>query len=499
MTDQNQSRFALNLATQFFLAFVLTVFTTIVTAEGPRVVLSALSSIAWLTFSFGFFYGLFRSFGLRSSGLESFYQSFPFGGKGGESPSNTASVPAPVRAPAQPFDWHKLFSFQFLRFAGVLLIITSVFSLLFNIEWELLYKIIAAAVSGLLLLGGAEWLRTKKGAVSPFLSMMSFALLQFATSLTYEYAVLSGWPPALVSPDTWLYAKIALTVVMLFTMTRYPAAWMPLLYVLVGWFSAISLSYVGGIVSPMASAVFIVALSALTLVAAGALRKPELILANAIIANVQLTWLLLPQAPNIRFLVLILVIAIFAAQLFASAVVSAKEKNETILHITNIILSHLFLIVAIQTVRTLFPLMDEYIGISFLILANVTLLAYLVGKKMQSNLTVTDVLFNSAVILGSIGLFIQVTGPWSAVIFLAYSTAVLWFSLYRQNIRTRVYGCVLLLVSIIKLFFEFGGIFDKVWGCVAILAIGLLLVVLSYKFETVKDVMLHGMNDRKKS
>ncbi len=47
--------------------------------------------------------------------------------------------------------------------------------------------------------------------------------------------------------------------------------------------------------------------------------------------------------------------------------------------------------------------------------------------------------------------------------------------------------------------FEFGGIFDKVWGCVAILAIGLLLVVLSYKFETVKDVMLHGMNDRRKS
>jgi hypothetical protein len=134
-----------------------------------------------------------------------------------------------------------------------------------------------------------------------------------------------------------------------------------------------------------------------------------------------------------------------------------------------------------------------------LILANITLIAYLIGKKLQSSTTVTDVMFNAAVILASIGLFIQVNGPWSAVIFLAYSTGVLWFSLYRQNIRTRVYGCVLLLVSCVKLYTEFGSIFDKIWGCVAILAIGLLLVVLSYKFETVKDVMLHGMNDRRKT
>ncbi len=32
-----------------------------------------------------------------------------------------------------------------------------------------------------------------------------------------------------------------------------------------------------------------------------------------------------------------------------------------------------------------------------------------------------------------------------------------------------------------------------------IFVIGLLLVVLSYKFEAVKDVMLHGMNPEKKS
>jgi hypothetical protein len=169
---------------------------------------------------------------------------------------------------AKPFDWHKLFSFQFLRFAGVLLIITSVFSLLFNIHWELLYKIIASAVSGLILLGGAEWLRTRKGGISPFLSILAFALMQFSLTLLYQYALGTSWPESLKNPDTWLYAKVALTVVMLFTMTRYPAAWMPLLYVLVGWFSTISLTYVSATVTPMATAVFIVAMTSLVLFSA---------------------------------------------------------------------------------------------------------------------------------------------------------------------------------------------------------------------------------------
>lgn len=69
MNEQPQSRFALNLMTQFVLAFLLTVFTAMVKADGPQVVLSALASVAWLTFSFGFFYGLFRAFGLRSRDL----------------------------------------------------------------------------------------------------------------------------------------------------------------------------------------------------------------------------------------------------------------------------------------------------------------------------------------------------------------------------------------------------------------------------------------------
>lgn len=498
MNEQSQSRFVLNLMTQFVLAFFLSVLTAMVNADGPQVVLSALASIAWLTFSFGFFYGLFRAFGLRSAGLESFYQSFPFGmGKG--SYTETDTTKEPKRAPAEPFDWHKLFSFQYLRFIGVLLIITSVFSLLFNIEWALLYKIIAAAISGLILLGGAEWLRTRKGGISPFLAILSFALLQFSLTLTYQYALSNGWPVMLTSPDTWLYAKIGLTVVLLFTMTRYPAAWMPLLYVLVGWFSVTSLSYVGGSVSPMAAAVFVVALSAITLVAASALKRIELLIANVFLANITLEVLLLPEATNVRNLFLIVLIGIFAAQLLTTVMMSAKEPREVGPHIVNIVIAHIGLLIGVQAIRYLFPLIDTYIGVAFLVLANITLLAYLLGKKMKSSDAVMDVMFNAAVILASIGLFIQVDGPWSAVIFLAYSTLVLWFSLYRQNIRTRVYGCVLLLVSSIKLYTEFSGIFDKIWGCVAIMVIGLLLVVLSYKFEAVKDVFMHGVKSDKKA
>ncbi len=498
MTEQTQSRFALNLVTQFVLACFLGILSAVVN-DGPQVVLSALASIVWLTFSFGFFYGLFRAFGLRSPGLESFYQSFPFGMGKATYTQEKDGAKQVFRTPSEPFDWHKLFSFQYLRFIGVLLIITSVFSLLFNIEWPLLSKIIAAAVSGIILLGGAEWLRTRKGGISPFLAILSFALLQFALTLTYQYALQNGWSALLTSPDTWLYAKIGLTVILLFTMTRYPAAWMPLLYVLVGWFSVTSLSYVGGSVSSMSAAVFVVALSAITLVGAHALKRIELLLANVFLANITLDALLMPDMANVKYAFLILLIGVFAAQLLTTVLMSAKEPRETGPHIFNIIAAHLGLVIGIQVVRFSIPLIDTYIGVSFLVLANVTLLAYLLGKKMQANGTVTDVMFNIAVILASIGLFIQVTGPWSAVIFLAYSTLILWFSLYRKNIRTRVYGCVLLLVSSIKLYTEFSGIFDKIWGCVAILVIGLLLVVLSYKFEAVKDVFMNGVKGDKKA
>lgn len=495
MTEQHNSRFALNLATQFILAFLLSILASMIVTEGPKVMVSALASIAWLTFSFGFFYGLFRAFGLRSPGLESFYESFPFSGS--RNTQQASNIPTQARPATQPFDWHKLFSFQYVRFIGVLLIITSAFSLLFNIEWALLYKIIAAALSGLLLLGGAELLRTRRGTLSPFLAIVSFALLQFSLSLTYQYAIESAWPAVLTTADTWLYLKIGLTVILLFTMTRYSAAWMPLLYILVGWFSVTSLSYVGGDVSVIASAVFVIALSAITLVAGCGLRRPELLVANALLANLSLEILLLPEATSVKYLFLALLVAIFAAQLLSTVILSANDPKEAAPHVINIVLAHIGLLIGVQAIRFLFPLIDTYIGVSFLVLANITLIAYLIGKKISAQTSVTDVLFNAAIILASIGLFIQVTGPWSSVIFLAYSTGVLWFSLYRRNLRTRVYGCILLLVSSIKLYTEFSGIFDQVWGSLAILVIGLVLVLLSYKFETVKDVFMHGVKSGK--
>jgi hypothetical protein len=99
MAEQTQSRFALNLTTQFLVAFILTIVSASIRSEGASVVFSAIASIMWLTFSFGFFYGIFRAFGVRAAGLESFYQSFPFRGTFVDSPS-------PVKTPqvaAKPF------------------------------------------------------------------------------------------------------------------------------------------------------------------------------------------------------------------------------------------------------------------------------------------------------------------------------------------------------------------------------------------------------------
>lgn len=504
MTNPQESKFGVNLMAQLIIAVALSLLGSMLYGNGAAIVLQGLSVLFWMTFAFGFMYGIFRMVGVRSESMEGFYQSFPIRSGSAFGSEAMKNSPAP-RAESQqsilhkPVEWNKIFSFQFLRFVGVLLIITSVFSLLFNIEWDLLLKIIASVVSGLLLLGGAEWLRTKKGGISAFLAVLSFALLQFSLSLLYKYAVQNAWGPIFVNGDTWLYLKIALTLLMIFATTRYPAAWMPLLYMLVAYFTPTSLAYVDATLSPLASAIFIVMLSVITLASAHSLKRSELIVANSLLANAYFVWLLLSQAGYNRMIAMVILVAIFAAQLLATALTSSKNPGKLPHHVANIVFSHIMIVIGLMGLRGYFPLMNDYFGVALLIAANITLLSSLVADKAKAEQNVRDVLLNSAVILASIGLFIQVDGPWSAVVFLAYSTLVLWYSLYQSSLRTRIYGSILLVISLFKLYLEFSDIFDHVWGSVAILAIGLVLVLLSYKFEAVKDVMLHGMGGKKQS
>lgn len=501
MADQQPSNFAANLVLQFFIGIILWVLGGAIGGMAFPILLP-ISSLLFLSFFFGLFYGLFRLAGVRAEGLETFYESFPLNSRSRQqqpasvtrSPESSSRTQSNTTALPPPFDWHKLFSFQYLRVAGVILIITSIFSLLFNIHWELIHKIIASGVAGIILLGAAEYFRTKKGGIATFCSILSFALLEFMMTLLYQYMLQQNISPILQNPDTWLFAKIVLAVIFLFTLIRYSADWQPLAYFLVLAASPLTLQYVGAELSTVAAIIFIVVYASLTLGTAINRQREELLIVNAIVSNVFLYWLITDSALTIRWIVLVLVGIVLLAQLLATITMSGKDqKSDPVLHIANIVIAHGFALAGMMWLKQFIPLLDTYIGIAFLIAANLTLVSYLIALQCKINEKIADVLLNTAIIVASVGLFVQVEGPWSAVVFLGYSCAVLWYSLYQNNLRTRIYGFVLLTISLIKLYLEFSGIFDQVWGTLAIMVIGLLLVVLSYKFEAVKDAMLHGV------
>ncbi len=502
MADQQPSNFAANLVLQFFIGIILWVLGGAIGGVSLPILLP-ISSLLFLSFFFGLFYGLFRLAGVRAEGLEAFYESFPLNSRSRQqqlpqtsvrSSQPSSSIQKNASPLPPPFDWHKLFSFQYLRVAGVILIITSIFSLLFNIHWELIHKIIASGVAGIILLGAAEYFRTKKGGIATFCSILSFALLEFMMTLLYQYMLQQNISPMLQNPDTWLFAKIVLGVIFLFTLIRYSADWQPLAYFLVLAASPLTLQYVGAELSTVAAIIFIVVYTALTLGTAITRQREELLIVNAIVSNVFLYWLITDSALTIRWIVLGLVGIVLLAQLLATITMSGNnQKSDPVLHIANIVIAHGFALAGMMWLKQFIPLLDTYIGIAFLIAANLTLVSYLIALQCKINEKISDVLLNTAIIVASVGLFVQVEGPWSAVVFLSYSCAVLWYSLYQNNLRTRIYGFVLLTISLVKLYLEFSGIFDQVYGTLAIMVIGLLLVVLSYKFEAVKDVMLHGV------
>lgn len=503
MADNQSSNFAANLVLQFFIGVILWIASTAVGGTFSQIFVP-IASLLFLSFFFGMFYGLFRLAGVRAEGLETFYESFPLNSRSKglidpaapiqSSPPRYSQAPTADDISLPSFDWHKLFSFQYLRIAGVILIITSIFSLLFNIRWELIHKIIASGVAGIILLGAAEYFRGKKGGIATFCAILSFTLLEFMMTLLYQYMQGQNVNAFLQSPDTWLFAKIILAVVLLFTLVRYSAEWLPLTYFLVLAVSPLSLQYVGADLSTVPSLIFIVVFAVLALGTAIIRRRQELLILNAVVGNIFLHWLVTDSGTAIQWILLSLVGILLLGQLVSTIVMSAENRrNDTVMHIANIVMAHGFALAGMWWLAQSLPLLDTYIGIAFLIAANLTLIAYLISLQMKIDSKLSDVLLNTAIIVASVGLFIQVEGPWSAVVFLSYSCAVLWYSLYQQNLRTRIYGFVLLTISLIKLYLEFRGIFDQVWGTLAIMVIGLLLVVLSYKFEKVKDVMMHGI------
>jgi hypothetical protein len=492
-----RSLFGINLLTQFVLFLLCAGFVEQL-PTGLREAIELVMTLLFTSFLFGAFYGIFRLLGARSGGLEWFYQRFPCGffldSEVQEAPKDTEPIAVDVG-----FDWKALCSFRTLRVAGMLLIVTAAFSLLFTIEWQLIQKIIVALVLGLASLGGAELLKRKGKARWPsHLSLLGFLLLQFTLTLLAVYAAENSWGGAFQNPHVWLTLKFLLTCACLFTLWRYPGEAHPHLYFLVAYLSPMSLLYVGAIIDFPIGLVFVALMSAIVLSYATMHRLASLWIVNALAANVFSYYLFAyavvtggNMAPS-AILALVAFAAFFATHLSVAIAGAKSEHALDKAEYTHLIVIHALMGLGIFLLQETLPY-PAYHGFLYVIVGVASFIAtFAAGPKLKDK-AFRDMLLNLAIIFSTIGLFVQTTGPWSGVAFLLYACAVLWLSLHTASLRTRVYGFIVLAVSLVKLYLQFSEIFSSIPGSLAVLAIGVILVALSYKFESLKDLVMRGL------
>lgn len=495
----HRSLFGLNLLTQFFVFLLLAGFADQM-PPGLRETFGLLGTLLFTSFLFGMFYGIFRLLGARSEGLEWFYQRFPCGFLTGGVSDAEPLPEEPLRVKEEStFDWKALCSFRTLRFAGVALIITAAFSLLFNIEWQLIHKILVAAGLGVVALLGAEWTKRKgSGRWPALLSVIGFTLLQFSLTLLSRYAIQETWSPLLQSPNTWLTFKFLLTSAALFTLWRYPGEMHPHLYFAVAYVSPLSLLYVGSPIDFPIGLVFAALLTAIVLAYGTMHRTASLWILNAIAANAFTFYLYIGEAwtggnAAAGVLALIAFGAFFVTHLTIAVAGAQTDRPLDKLEYTHVVLIHVIAGLGILALRDSFQLLRDYHGFAYVALGLASFFASFAGGRRMTDKRFRDVLANLAIILSTIGLFLQTTGPWSSIAFLLYACAVLWLSLRMSSIRTRIYGFIILLVSLVKLYMQFSEIFKSIPGSLAVLGIGVILVALSYKFEALKDLVMHGL------
>jgi len=513
---QQQSRFGLNL----FLWFVL--FIVFAWLSDEMFLPEGLSIAAFLFFSFGLVYGFCRLFGVRGGAIETLFQNFPYGfwekdheGAGPVSQHEKSEVPQsgkheslriedrpdvshggpPVARKKKSFRWRNVFTFRYLRYAGFLLVISSIFALLFQIEWELVQKIALAFVGGALFLVGAEFLHKKeKKDLASASGLVSFVFFQFGLSLLYSYFAEAG--NILADPLFWLGMKSLLSVLFLFTLFRYPAKFQAATYFFVSYLSPLSLAFTATTLATVSfSSVFaleylIPTLALLSLLVIWwAMKKKDYGLLslnvlgfNALVFNFSAQYTLTP---------LVLLTIFFIAHLGVAVAIAWKERKEFIVEqIAHNIFLHvitLWQVVYILDLLRVSDVLHTYRGVVVLGFALLTFVAYMFTQRGKIQNAFTDVLLNTSIIVSAVGLFLQIEGPWTAIVFLVYSCLILWYGIARRLIRTIIYGFVFLTLSIIKLYLVSPEIFETFTGSSIVLVIGLVLIFLSYKFEKIKD------------
>lgn len=139
--------------------------------------------------------------------------------------------------------------------------------------------------------------------------------------------------------------------------------------------------------------------------------------------------------------------------------------------------------------QNLTPEIDSYFGITLLSAASISFIALLIVRSKGVSGRYADTLLNLALLLSVGGMFLNTKGPWTALVFLAFSCVMIYVSFVLGTNRTKGYAFVALTVSLFRLYTTSHELFDSIPGTVIILFLGGTLLGLSYKLETIKRVV----------
>lgn len=477
-------------------------------------ILSIGSSILSLTLTVSIIYGLVRTCGIVSVELDRFFERFPF-----------PHVPTIVLKKPETINWRQV-SLGILRFAGVVLVLSALFAIFFNISWSPGRKIIAS-IAGAGAFAACGILLRKRGHFAPAsLSLLgSFALAQYTVSLFYFYlmfTVQAPLPTLLSNPHTWLFLKLLVAVAFLFPLTFAPSALTDSVFAIITFTAPFTFLYQQIPLTLQIGSLYLFCATAFFLVLGFFRHRPHIWTISTIAINAYLlnfaTASLRPlpnmidcfdcgfssagtgmSQQNIAFLALIMAAIFFLAHLITSVSEAHAADAPASGRVFHAVAFEVMALVALHGLQPHLPFLKTYIGVAWVIVAGLTFVGFtfLNGERHASAFRTS--LLHLSMIFSAIGIFLQVAGPWSAVAFLAYALILLWYSFHSEHPTTRIYGFIVLSIALLKLYREFSDIFKSIPGTLVLLCLGLLFVVLSYRFDFLHLPVAESKGKRKRS
>lgn len=512
--SESRSRFGINLLIQLVAAGLLSYYSSRLPLAF-RETASTIQTFLYSSFTFGVIYGFFRLCGSKGGVFEWYYQHVPIGFLRSISSKQSQVTTPPTSAPSssyvddnsstagptfqvQEWTWDQLLTPRYIRYAGVLLIVSAIFSFFFRIQWDALEKIIAADIAALILIAAAEFSYRRRWEVLSSISfLVSYAMFQF--SLTLMFSLLQEDPLApLAHIELWLSLKVVTMILGLPLLKRYASEYSAIVYVCISYSDPLMVYHAVPMIDPATGLLWTICISLVTLFLAVQSQRYELSPLNAVLASAHA---MIFYGASVHGLVPVptravaavtfgTLIALYLMQIGADVLHHLKKRDldEGMLGVSTVV-SHVVSALTLAVVQPSIPSLADYQGLTWLGLSLVGFLTCFSFERIGIRNRYAEVLLNIALTLSALGLFFQTKGTWTAVVFLLYSCVVLYASLLSATKTTRIFAFLVLTLSLLKLYLECAQLFDTLSGSIAVFVIGCLLLVLSNRFDSVKRLM----------